>query len=59
MGLQVKVCRLFIQEEDVPMGRAHRRGSRTDVIGDEGRIELEHTIAGNLDIGLYPVEYGA
>jgi hypothetical protein len=59
MGLKIKVRRLFVQEKDVPMGCAHRRGSRADVIGDEGRIELERTIPGDLDVGLYPVEYGA
>lgn len=59
MGLEIKVRRLFVQKKDVPMGCTHRRGSRADVIGDEGRIELERTLAGDLDIGLYPVEYGA
>lgn len=58
MGREIKVCRLFVQEEGVPMGRAHWRGSRADVVGDEGRFVLQHTLAGGFDIGLDPVKYG-
>lgn len=59
MGREIKVCRLFVQEKEVPMGCAQGRGRRSDVIGDEGRVELERTLAGDPDIGLYPVKDGA
>lgn len=59
MGREIKVCRLFVQEKDVPMRCTHGRRGRADVIGDEGRVRHKHTLAGDLDIGLDPVKDGS
>lgn len=59
MGREIKVCRLFVQEKDVPMRCTHGGRSRADVIGDEGRVRYKHTVAGDLEIGLDPVKDGS
>lgn len=59
MGREIKVCRLFVQEKDVPMRCTHGRRSGADVIGNEGRVRHKHTLAGDLDIGLDPVKDGS
>ena len=58
MVFKIESLRLLVQEEDVPVRRTARRGSRTDPVGDEGRVKLKQGRVGDLRIGLDPVQNG-
>lgn len=56
MGLRIKPSWLFVQEEDVAVGRATRRWRRADVVGDEGSSGVEGAGLGDLHARLDPVQ---
>lgn len=56
--LGIEASGLLVQEEDVAVRRAARRGSRPDVVGDKRPAGVEGGRLGGLDTRLNPVEDG-